>query len=1159
MVFVALGINAQTWTAPTQPGTDTPGTDPVSGRLYQVKNAEAGMFLAGGSSWYSWATSTVLVDPALEDALTFTLTETEDGWTFARTTDGKYTFISGGYNGKGEMHVDMASQGHNYFELIKQDNGKYRIRAVASDNTYGSTMEGYEEKFWGWEGFDSEFPTAVYATLVPGETAFCDWEFVDFSVYESQLELYNLTATADEEDLGIDYSPFEEAYNSGDYDKLQTAIAELKGLITQARVYRVFRYGQDGINPPSNDNPADVSSIIENNDFSTGNINGWTCTFVGGKNATNVGYQSASHTNGEVQISQFIEAWAANGTTFNPDLSFSAIGDGELSQKMPGLPAGLYRFTVDCISVQQYSTGENPVKGVQLFATGGDLDRYVEIATGNGIPEHFEITFVSTGGDVTLGLRTIGATANWIAADNFTLTYYGEVQDDPEKVLLDQRIAELEAQYPYPEDEMANNDVKEAYIAAIETAKGATENYTEALATLNEAADAFTTSINEYTSFGVLIENIQVTIDQLTDQWPNIEDELSDWFDGVMQGYESCSYTSEDIANVEPTMQNIIADYISENAKPGDDLTILLTNPSFDTGNFNGWTMTGTVTDVQGADFQAENTTGTMADQAEEAKTWGKNCETYMAAFDLSQTLKNLPAGMYKFTCQGFWRAENSSAIPGQLYARFPDGSEQTDNLANVNDYATDEALYAAGQWYDDKTNDEGKYIPNGMVGALYHFHHYSGDNDFYDYTSTLNIILTEASDITVGVRQTGTNSWVIFDNFTITYMGKVYKEYIDELIAQAEAKESERLTTEAKTALNDAITAGDAAGNGGTDEECVAAIEQLRASIEFANQTQTLLNELEQFCNDLNDRARDIISSDENFTELLNTTADNLASTEFEYPTNAEVEQLFTDLKKAFTKYVQTDFLDATEENPGDISAAIYNGTFTDVDGLATNAGWTIDGGLGLGEGAAEFFNQTFELSQVIYGLAPGFYRLYVNGFYRNGDYANVETILNAGEKEAKNVTLFADETTTFLLPISEDMATYTELNPEGGSIVLEEVQYYVPNNMAQAAYAFQSTKEDGSTLYQNCLQFEVAEGQESVTIGLKKDVAVTNDWTMFDTWRLEYLGTTTPAVDPTTDIQDVEIETPTKVAIYNLAGQRVSKATKGIYIINGKKVLVK
>ena len=68
-----------------------------------------------------------------------------------------------------------------------------------------------------------------------------------------------------------------------------------------------------------------------------------------------------------------------------------------------------------------------------------------------------------------------------------------------------------------------------------------------------------------------------------------------------------------------------------------------------------------------------------------------------------------------------------------------------------------------------------------------------------------------------------------------------------------------------------------------------------------------------------------------------------------------------------------------------------------------------------------------------------------------------------------------------------------------------------------------------------------------------------MTNDWTMFDTWRLEYLGTTTPAVDPTTDIQGVEIETPTKVAIYNLAGQRVSKATKGIYIINGKKVLVK
>jgi len=45
----------------------------------------------------------------------------------------------------------------------------------------------------------------------------------------------------------------------------------------------------------------------------------------------------------------------------------------------------------------------------------------------------------------------------------------------------------------------------------------------------------------------------------------------------------------------------------------------------------------------------------------------------------------------------------------------------------------------------------------------------------------------------------------------------------------------------------------------------------------------------------------------------------------------------------------------------------------------------------------------------------------------------------------------------------------------------------------------------------------------------------------------------------DTETAIKAVEVENTEDAVIYNLAGQRVSKATKGIYIINGKKVAVK
>jgi hypothetical protein len=42
-------------------------------------------------------------------------------------------------------------------------------------------------------------------------------------------------------------------------------------------------------------------------------------------------------------------------------------------------------------------------------------------------------------------------------------------------------------------------------------------------------------------------------------------------------------------------------------------------------------------------------------------------------------------------------------------------------------------------------------------------------------------------------------------------------------------------------------------------------------------------------------------------------------------------------------------------------------------------------------------------------------------------------------------------------------------------------------------------------------------------------------------------------------TGIQEVKKFEATDGAIYNLAGQRVSNAQKGIYIVNGKKVIIK
>ena len=154
--------------------------------------------------------------------------------------------------------------------------------------------------------------------------------------------------------------------------------------------------------------------FLTNADFSAGNISGWETNFGNGQ-ATNFGYQGASYQNGNVSISQFIEAWK-NG---------AALGDGYLRQTVSGLPEGKYVLGVDVVAYNQPGN-KRPTGGALLYIYADGIDYPTTRATGNGQPEHFETEFLNTGeGDVIFGLRTESTDANWIAADNFTVKFYG--------------------------------------------------------------------------------------------------------------------------------------------------------------------------------------------------------------------------------------------------------------------------------------------------------------------------------------------------------------------------------------------------------------------------------------------------------------------------------------------------------------------------------------------------------------------------------------------------------------------------------------------------------------------------------------------------------------------------------------------------------------
>lgn len=1193
MAFVAGTASAQ-WVAPEDPAVSgAAGSEVVSGHVYKLRNvaatqanSETGLFFTGAAVWYSWSTSTALAEA--DQALPLTVTLTETGWTFARP-DGKFTFISGDRDGLGEMHVDMGSQGHNYFDIVRQENGLYRIRAVESDANYGASMPGYENKWWGWEkteDFSTQYPYAVYATVEDGQYG-VDWEFVDLTTYQARMDLYNEYLAAD--GYNVDMAAYEAVFNNpaATVDEIKEAAANLKEAVAIAKANAILEGA-------TQDNPVDATSLLENPDFEAGNINGWVCTFVKGVNTANVGYMGTTNNgkdwydeetgeSGTAFMTKFIEAWASNTDQYKFNgRTYGTLGDGKLCQTIKGLPAGKYKLSCDANAVQQYEGDANPVTGVQLYANAGGVDCYTSVATGNGIPEHFILTFVHNGGDVELGLRTQDATANWIGADNFTLRYYGPVTDNPYKIILDDYIQSLNAKYGQDiEDIMANKNVKEAYAAKLEQAAQAASDgddaYYQNLKTeLETAAQTLDASIAAYVKIKNTLDEAEARMSDMPDNWSDLADAISDKFSEWTETYTNGEFEAGDEVTINAKLHKMIADFISSAAQPGDDVTILLKNPNFDK-DFSGWDKgAGSATPAWGG--CKKNPDGDLTgfedlEQYRQTGIPGGNAEVYHAKFDISQIITNMPKGLYELSCKAFERDENGQ-VDAELYAVLPDGSEQSVKVMEIKEDLSENPIYQYGQETPDGNNSrelDGGWAPDGMSSANWHF-----AAGFYK--NKFNIVVREPGDIVVGIRTASAGDWVLFDDFKIVYKGSgaaVFEESVMEKIAKlADVLGEYRCSKEVEDAASIAMAEAEESLSSEDDEAPLVALGNLDDMIAKVKASNAAIEHLQYMLEIYSGGyiGDDIVSSDENFDNVLGEVE---AALDNGFETEASIEQYLRDLLAAFTVKVQYDLLNATEENPADISAVIFNPNALDP-ATEENSGIGWEGEPATSNNAFEKYNCNFDVHQTIYGLAPGYYRLKVNGFYRNGSVKDVENAINGLSYDVeepiiengdtvkvdgivqtqtlqkpylndKNAKLYAGNAETPLLLISSDVEAYSALEEvSGADFKIGEADYKVPNNMAEASLAF----ENG--LYQNVLQFKVEEGQTEVVIGVKKDDEKASDWAIFSLWQLEYVGTLAPAEDPTTDIQQIGTQTARQTTrIYSVDGQQIGRLQKGVNIL--------
>ena len=103
--------------------------------------------------------------------------------------------------------------------------------------------------------------------------------------------------------------------------------------------------------------------------------------------------------------------------------------------------------------------------------------------------------------------------------------------------------------------------------------------------------------------------------------------------------------------------------------------------------------------------------------------------------------------------------------------------------------------------------------------------------------------------------------------------------------------------------------------------------------------------------------------------------------------------------------------------------------------------------------------------------------------------------------------------------------------------------------NNMGDAGISFTAGKYTIEPL-----MAYINDG-ETLKVGLTNN-GHTSQWVIFDNFRLTYYG----AEDLTTGISEVSTDALQAAGrTYNMAGQRVEKPLKGLYIQNGKKVVVK
>lgn len=482
----------------------------------------------------------------------------------------------------------------------------------------------------------------------------------------------------------------------------------------------------------------------------------------------------------------------------------------------------LNEFSTPIRNVMEITFDTNLADNCSSFAEG-EGDNVVNVFVPNGmasasaafsLPDNEKNYTMSayglvTDGKIRLGIRRLTTppsnAGTWTLWDNFKLTYRAKNPEIVEKVLVSKsnELAELLETNEENLTDPVLKSAQEAYTESKKTNLNDNAKY-DVLIETNDALVAAKENIQQVGAYKTANEAYQAACDELekvdesqeADIWNQI-DEMDDELEG--DAFRSLSteelvtliakvkaFTDEvKTATIQVQNKDIYADMATATDENPYDATVLITNPTYENGNDDGWSYEG---DAPGRENRSDM------------------CEYYKKKFNYYQTIYTLPAGTYEVSVQCYARYNDDqnadlkaleegtkvNLLKAHVYALVGEGSyaEQfrlVSEGAVTDDFYKDSQREATSAVQKDENDQFIKlYTPNNMQMAGKAFDAANkAEKDVADgvegaeawddakaYRVRVVFTLDEVSNVTIGVKDEVATDWCIWDNWKLTYFG---------------------------------------------------------------------------------------------------------------------------------------------------------------------------------------------------------------------------------------------------------------------------------------------------------------------------------------------------------------------------------------------------